>query len=178
MRRTLSIVGATAALALLAPPPAASAGGGCRREAQTQGRGALVELRDMCMSPSVLLTEPGTTVRFVNRDEMVHNVFGEGWGTNEVLPGATTTQRFDAEGTYAFVCTLHPGMVGAITVGDGLGTGPVVAVDRAVAAATSTRQNATDRLALGLALGAGVGIAATVGARRLRAAATRRSIAN
>ena len=50
--------------------------------------------------------------------------------------------RFDEDGVYPYSCLIHPGMVGAIVVGDGVGTDlagvvPVPASEDGTAASTS-----------------------------------------
>lgn len=119
----VSLVGAVATMVIPAPP--AAAGGGCHTP-PTEGRGTTVELSKLCMSPTVLRAEEGATVTFVNRDAMEHNVSGNGFYNDFAKAGDTWQYRFTASGTYAYACLLHPGMTGAIVVGDGVGGGPVV----------------------------------------------------
>lgn len=95
----------------------AKAGGGCHNPAPTEGTGQTVELSMNCMSPRVLRAKVGETVTFVNRDEVVHNVVGSEWGTDELRPGASYTETVPA-GIHPYSCTLHPGMVGTIVVGE------------------------------------------------------------
>ena len=107
-----------------ASPAAAGGGGGggCHRDYETgpiEGTGSAVDLVEGCMTPTVLRVEPGTTVTFTNRDDMLHNLFGSGMFVGEFGPQRSVGFRFDDAGTYAYGCTLHPGMVGAIVVGDG-----------------------------------------------------------
>ena len=104
-----SIVGAFATVAV--PTPAA-AGGGCHTP-PTEGTGSTVELSNLCMSPTVLRAGEGTTVTFVNRDAMEHNVSGNSFYTDFAKAGDTWQYRFTESGTYAYACLLHPGMTGA-----------------------------------------------------------------
>ena len=60
----------------------------------------------------------GTTVTWVNLDGEEHDVI-----TNDltiisplVKPGESWSFTFDTPGTYAYVCDLHTGMAGVITV--------------------------------------------------------------
>jgi plastocyanin len=106
----------------------ASAGGGCMHSTgPTTGRGDTVELQDMCFTSTVLSVEPGTDVTWINRDPMGHNVVGVGgtWGSLDLTlnQGDTVSNRFDEEGVFPYACWIHPGMIGAIVVGDGVGTG-------------------------------------------------------
>lgn len=107
--------------------PAAAGGGGCHRVAQfgpSDTHGTSVDLADFCMRPAVLRVAPGDTVTFTNRDPAGHNLFGSGIFVGELLPQASVAYRFDDAGTFAYACTLHPGMVGAVVVGDGRRVAP------------------------------------------------------
>ncbi len=121
-RRTLFVLAATF-LAALALPTVAIAGGGCH-DGATTGKGDTVEMKDACFRPSTLRVDPGDTVTFVNRDAMTHNVMAMGWGQFEDMnQGDAFRATFEESGVYAFACQYHPGMTGAILVGDGTGAG-------------------------------------------------------
>jgi len=106
--------------------PAASAGGGCHSgvtENDGGGQDAVtVRLVDACFTATVTTVDQGAPVTFVNMDEFVHNVGGNQWGHFDDLHGGDAfTVSFDEAGTYPFACSYHPGMTGAIVVGDGKG---------------------------------------------------------
>jgi hypothetical protein len=91
---------------------------------------------------------------------------------------------FDEAGTYPFACTYHPGMTGAIVVGDGKGAGGAEAITVepfAPAPKTVTRVVATsDGLPAGLmllaaALGALVGAGIALGGIALARTRSRRA---
>lgn len=113
----------TFATALGSSPKAAMAGGGCRGLPSTESSGDGVEMtHGTCFTPTVLHVEPGTTVTWTNTTTETHDVAGATleWGNyNELKNGDSTQFRFDAPGTYPYYCFLHPGMTGAIVVGDG-----------------------------------------------------------
>ncbi len=120
--RSVAVCVLTAGMALLGWQAPAFAGG-CGQPA-THGTGTTVAISEMCFRPSLLSVEPGATVTYVNRDPFAHNVGGQLWGHfDDLEPGQRFRATFDAEGIYAFACTLHPGMTGAIIVGDGVGIG-------------------------------------------------------
>jgi plastocyanin len=109
--------------------PAAMAGGGgggcLHGTPATDGRGTTVEMVDMCFTPTVLHASAGDTVTFVNRDGFDHTVTGVGgsWGTFDgVRAGDSVAYAFGENGVYVYACLLHPGMAGAIVVGDGSGS--------------------------------------------------------
>jgi plastocyanin len=187
IRMGLVTVFATALMGPWASP--AVAGGGCHA-AMTQGKGNRVEMVKACFTPSVLRTDPGTEVTFVNRDPTVHNVSAEWSYISDLSQGDKFTATFSEPGVYPFACTYHPGMVGAVVVGDGTGAGSGRTVtvgeaseskvqassgqagDRAAARPASSDGPARGWLAGGaggLALGAGVVLGAGWLVRRKRA---------
>jgi hypothetical protein len=56
--------------------------------------------------------------------------------------GKSVTFRFDEEGVYPFFCCLHPGMAGAVVVGDGAGTGAAGAATVPVESASGSDDEA------------------------------------
>jgi plastocyanin len=105
MRRR-ALVLALAALALAAAPTGAAAA--------TQDVSAQLD----AFSPAQVDTLPGETVQWTNVSPRVHTVTSDTglFGTDELLPGAAFAQRFDAPGSYAYHCTIHPQMIGEIDV--------------------------------------------------------------
>ncbi len=168
MRRVIAVVGVLAA-SIAFGPRSADAGGGCHGSGPASGTGDKVALAMNCMTPRVLHAAEGTSIRFVNKDEVTHNIVGDQWGVEELRTGQDYRQTF-VPGTHVFSCTLHPGMVGAVVIG---GTGAPIADIAPVRTAASTATDAgSDRLPLGLALGAVIGSVLTVGLRRLRSTVT------
>jgi plastocyanin len=86
-----------------------------------------VRMTGACFSPAVARVQPGDAVTFTNDDKMLHAVGGVGQtfaGLHpELRPNETLSFRFEEEGVYPYVCVFHPGMAGAIVVGDGEGKG-------------------------------------------------------
>jgi plastocyanin len=97
------------------------AGGGCDPNTMaSEGTGSAVAIRDCGFNPVVLFVKPGTTVTWTNGDgHPPHNVVGVGWGKHEPFAqGGTAEHTFSSSGIYPYHCSLHPGMAGAIVVGD------------------------------------------------------------
>jgi plastocyanin len=158
---------------LILPAVPVAAGGGCHSGA-TQGTGDTIELRDACFTPSILTVDPGETVTFVNADPFVHNVGGTLWGHFDDLdPGDAFTATFGRAGIYPFACNYHPGMTGAIVVGDGIGVGngETVTIDAfeqpepspVVRVKTVTEDASGVPVAIGWVAGAAIGIAFGLG---------------
>ena len=126
MKRGMLLCTIVAITAVVGMPGVASAGGGCHSGVtQNDATGqddATVRMLDACFTGTVTTVDPGTPVTFVNEDEFVHNVGGNQWGHFDDLHGGDAfTVSFDEAGTYPFACSYHPGMTGAIVVGNGKG---------------------------------------------------------
>ena len=69
-------------------------------------------------APSQVDALPGESVTWTNVSPRVHTVTSDTglFGTDELLPSAVFTQRFDTPGSYAYHCTIHPEMTGEIDV--------------------------------------------------------------
>ena len=81
-----------------------------------------VDMRDVAFKPKNVAVQAGTTVRWINSDaDILHTVTkvsgpGEAFDSGNVYPGMTYERRFDELGRIDYVCVLHDGQVGSITV--------------------------------------------------------------
>ena len=134
--RYLTLVMAALAIAVVsyAMPRTASAGGSCHPgSGVSTERGTLVTMSENCFVATVLRVDEGATVTFLNEDPVVHSVTGVAWTWGDETPiaeGESVQHVFDENGIYVYTCLLHPGMAGAIVVGDGSGNGPSAAAPR------------------------------------------------
>ena len=130
-RRSAIVIAAAFLPVLIVPAIPAAARRRLPRRRDPGQRETPVELVDACPTPTILTIDPGGTVTFVNEDPFAHNVIGSAWGHPErPQPGMTAfTATFDEPGIYPWACWYHPGMTGAIVVGDGTGVGNGAAVD-------------------------------------------------
>jgi plastocyanin len=156
MRRPIvALLAVSGLVGVPAGPAAASGGGGCGAPT-TEGAGDAVSISGFCFEPTVLYTEPGARVTFQNLDPVRHNVLGaQGeWGSFEWLrEGRSVSHGFAESGVYPYVCTWHPGMVGAVVVGDPPGAFSAEPVARITEApGTEGRWKAVAGVALGLLL--------------------------
>ena len=132
IRRAMLVVGMGLFVSLATVPQVAhpSGGGGCGR-AVTDDDGARINIRNFCFGPTILRVAPGETVTWVNKDTFPHTVLGANaaWGGYDKL-GAweEVSYRFVDSGVYPYVCTYHPGMIGAVVAGNGRPDGAAYAV--------------------------------------------------
>lgn len=102
----------------------AHAGGGCHSVAPgfSDSRSTAVSMNECKFIPAVVRVDPGASVQWTNDDNVTHMVAGVAgsWGKPEQYDtGDGVTHAFDKPGVYPYYCELHPGMVGAVVVGDG-----------------------------------------------------------
>jgi plastocyanin len=191
IRRAAFVVGMGLSVSLFLPGVGhASGGGGCGGPV-TDDDGTRVSIRNFCFGPTILRVRPGDTVTWVNRDGFPHIVLGANgaWGgyDNVRRNGGEVSYRFVSSGVYPYVCTYHPGMIGAVVVGSGrpdgnayavaTSAGPVTLAEVAetaiaphvVPAPVPTRSWAPAALGIGLML---VVVAAIATSRRRRAHGT------
>src|SRR5215208_5846312 len=81
-----------------------------------------VEIGNNAFNPAQLNVAPGTTVTFVNNDNVPHTATSDNKLFDlEIPPGVSYPVVLEGEGTVPYHCELHPEMKGTIVVGDGSG---------------------------------------------------------
>lgn len=98
------------------PPPTSVPSTDARAE-------AMLTIHVFQFAPKPLEVHAGQTVRVVNQDDIEHT-FTSGvrdapdghFDIDLDGPGSTGTVRLDRRGTYAYHCSIHPGMDGSIVV--------------------------------------------------------------
>jgi plastocyanin len=101
----------------------ASTGASTQAQTSTSGGGggtASVSIKDIKFNPHDITVKKGTTITWTNNDQVQHTVVKRGGpGANfngSVAPGQTFKQTFTTAGKIPYVCTIHPGQTGTITV--------------------------------------------------------------
>lgn len=154
--RGVFIVFAAAGAFLALAGPAAHAGGTCHEEPVTSDSTTVVHIEGVCFSPAIVQIGAGETVTWVNdHSKAPHSVTGAStsWGSfDELAPGKSWSHQFTTQGTYPYYCFLHPGMVGAVVVGDANTSGESVSLagggqsNRTVDAASAGGPGSFDQL--------------------------------
>jgi plastocyanin len=98
-----------------AAPPADEGGGGGGGEAVT------VDIPAIEFDPTDVTVAAGSTVTWTNSDDLPHTVTKDGgpgadFDSGNIDPGGEFEQTFDQPGTVDYVCTIHPGQAGTVTV--------------------------------------------------------------
>ncbi|KKH50428.1 hypothetical protein EO93_07595 [Methanosarcina sp. 1.H.A.2.2] len=73
-----------------------------------------VEIRGYKYIPQNLTVKVGQTVRWTNNDTVLHDVVGSGIKSEYLQKGETFTYTFEEEGTYEYICKIHPWMAGEV----------------------------------------------------------------
>ena len=115
-------------LALGLPPAAVGADGGADRRGhgsdRTDAVGTLIDtvrvrMVDNAFRPRSITVVQGTRVRWVNRGANVHSSTSNSdiWDSGLLDPGEAYGRVFRREGTFKYLCTVHPAvMKGVVTV--------------------------------------------------------------
>lgn len=78
-----------------------------------------VSMSGLQFQPSAILVAKGATVTWTNLDNIAHNVTFTDMSVvsiGDFSSGGKSTTMPSASGTYAYRCTIHPGMSGTVTV--------------------------------------------------------------
>ena len=91
---------------------------GPARAHDAQGKQVTVDIADYSFSPDPLKIARGTTVTWVNHDDVAHTATADdhSWDSKEIAPGAKWSRTFDKPGRYPYYCTIHPDMKGTVEV--------------------------------------------------------------
>jgi plastocyanin len=75
-------------------------------------------VKDFMFAPNSLTIKAGSSVTWVNKDDEPHTVVSDSgtFRSAALDTDETFSFKFDKPGTYHFTCSIHPRMVGTITV--------------------------------------------------------------
>jgi YVTN family beta-propeller protein len=76
-----------------------------------------VSIASYAFGPKTVTVKAGQTVSFTNADSVTHTATSQAWDSGDIAPGASVTVMApDQPGTYAYHCSIHPFMNGALVV--------------------------------------------------------------
>jgi plastocyanin len=79
-----------------------------------------MDQQGMKFIPHILVVTQGDTVKFLNHDNVAHNVYspdGEGYNLGNFKQNEEATYTFKKAGVYAQLCSVHPEMLAYVFVG-------------------------------------------------------------
>jgi plastocyanin len=90
---------------------------GCTQQPNNPGTNT-VSMKNLAFNPSTLSVPNGTTVTWINNDNVGHTVIAEGglFSSGLLGNGQNFTYTFSTPGTYNYSCSIHQGMRGTIIV--------------------------------------------------------------
>ena len=82
-----------------------------------------VSIGDFFFDPADAAVGAGDSIVFVNEGQDAHTVTSDDgqFDSGTLNPGESYTVTFEGEGTITYHCSIHPEMVGSVTVGGGSG---------------------------------------------------------
>jgi plastocyanin len=101
--------------ALAEPPVAATA---ATTKVAVADDATTISIKEFMFAPTAMTVPVGTTVRWKNLDGEPHTVrsVDTAFASNALDQNDSFTFKFDKPGTYRYVCSIHPQMVGTIVV--------------------------------------------------------------
>ncbi len=79
---------------------------------------ATVKIHNFKFTPAILKIGVGETVKFINEDEEPHTVTAQdgAFDSKAMDTDQSWTHTFTKNGTFAYICAIHPFMKGTVTV--------------------------------------------------------------
>jgi plastocyanin len=130
MRRILLTLSAALALAIAVSACGGGSGGGSTStsgsstpssaaSSSSGGGSVAIKMQNIAFSPNSSTVKVGEKVTWTNDDSTNHNVTatsGADFKSKDFGNGGTFSFTPDKAGTIKYVCTIHPGMTGTLTV--------------------------------------------------------------
>lgn len=129
MHRTLLLLAAAAALVVAgcggssnggsSSPPTGTSSSSASPGAKQTGDVVQISMQNIQFNPKSVTAKVGQTVRWTNDDSVAHDVkatSGASFKSSLFGKGGSYETKLTKPGTIAYVCTIHPGMDGTITV--------------------------------------------------------------
>ena len=82
----------------------------------SSGKTVTIDMKNIQFSPSSATVKVGQTVKWVNQDSAPHNVTGGPLHSKTFGNGGSFSYTPKKAETISYVCTVHPGMKGTLTV--------------------------------------------------------------
>lgn len=80
--------------------------------------GPAVTIDNFNFTPATITVSAGTTVTWVNRDDVPHTVTAsdKSFSSQSIDTDGQFSQKFDTPGTYSYFCAIHPFMTAKVVV--------------------------------------------------------------
>ncbi|MEE8331286.1 MAG: plastocyanin/azurin family copper-binding protein [Acidimicrobiia bacterium] len=77
---------------------------------------ASIDIIDLDFDPRLVTVTAGTAITWTNVGELPHTVTGDFGDSGFLEPGGAYSTTFNEEGTFEYLCTIHPTMIGTVVV--------------------------------------------------------------
>lgn len=94
-----------------ARPPVATTG-----ETQADAKTITIKMKRIAFTPPRVTVRVGQTVRWVNAEDVDHNVDSKAFHSKTFRLGGSFEYTTEKPGTIAYICTVHPFMKGKLVV--------------------------------------------------------------
>ena len=99
------------------PAPAATEPAASAPAAKTKiNANANISISNFSFEPASLTIKKGTTVNWINDDQTPHGISGNTFSSEPLNTGQSFSFTFNNTGTFNYICSIHPSMVGKIIV--------------------------------------------------------------
>ena len=95
---------------------AAPASSGTSSTPSGGGNVVTISMKNIQFNPKAQTVKVGQTVKWVNEDSVPHDVMGGPLKSSTFGQGGSYTYKATKPGKISYVCTIHPGMTGTLTV--------------------------------------------------------------
>ncbi len=125
------------------------------------GSSAAVNIIDLDFSPKSVKVAKGATVTWTNTGQAPHTVTAQdkGWTSDMLKNGDTFSHTFGSVGTFTYICTFHPNMVGTVVVTDSSGAAPAVQLPQVAQPLVASGHGGNGSSPLAILLFGGVAVA-------------------
>jgi plastocyanin len=109
---------AAALLGALVAAAAGAASGGAADAGAADEKTIEVSAKGFMFAPATITVKAGTTVTWVNLDQEPHTVFSDAglFRSSALDTKDRFSFKFEKAGTYHYLCTIHPRMLGTVVV--------------------------------------------------------------
>jgi plastocyanin len=99
-----------------AAPATTGATSGSSTGAAAKSGTVTIDMQNIAFNPKSVTVKVGQTVKWVNEDDVPHNVVGGPLKSDTFNKGGSYEYTPKKAETISYVCTIHPGMKGTLTV--------------------------------------------------------------
>lgn len=75
-----------------------------------------INIQNFSFSPATLTVKKGATVTWINNDSVPHQINSTTFNSSQLSKGQSFSFTFDTVGTFDYLCSIHPSMLGKIIV--------------------------------------------------------------